>query len=62
VSIAEQAGLTVIRLGHVSEVRMALNDARTALGLTPVSFTDGTLFSGASVGRLVHIQPLRDGL
>jgi hypothetical protein len=56
------ASAALIRVIHVSELRAALNEARTALGLPFLTFTDGTLVPDVTVVRAVHIQALRDGL
>ncbi len=53
-------GSTVIHAIDFAELRLALNDARAALGWPALSFTDGSL-SGAVVKR-IHLIELRNGV
>ena len=50
--------LPQIRASHIATLRTAINEARVALGLGPVSFT-GTAAKGTRV-LAIHIQELRD--
>jgi len=47
---------------HESELRTALNQARTTLGLTAITFTDAAIVPGTTKVRAVHIQETRNGL
>jgi len=47
----------LIRSAHISELRSALNAARTALGLSAATYTD----TGIGV-KAAHINDLRDGV
>ena len=45
-------------LKHITDLRTALNEARAALGLSTLTFTDST----PVVIKAVHIHELRDGV
>ena len=55
------AGMAVAAV-HVTELRMALQDAYTAATQSPPSFTDSTIFTGSTFIRAVHIKELRDAV
>ena len=54
-------GMTVLAQ-HIATLRSALNEARIAVNIPPVSFTDATLTPSVTNIRAVHIQDLRDGV
>jgi hypothetical protein len=47
---------------HVQELRTASSAARTALGLSAVTYTDSSLTAGSSGVRAVHVQELRSSV
>lgn len=51
-----------IRAIDVQQLRFALAEARSAIGLAAVAFSDGTLTSGASIVRKAHVLELRAGV
>ena len=50
-----------IRAADMQELRTALGQARAAIGLPTVAFTDPTLTPPASVIRAAHVEELRSG-
>src|SRR5882724_9009744 len=50
-----------IKASHVTEMRTRLEEARSALGLSPTSYTDAGLTTGYII-KAAHIQELRDTL
>ena len=68
-AVRKFAGLTpftftlhpVVQAVHVAELRTAISEARSALGM-PVTFTDPVLTARTSVIRAVHIQELRNAV
>jgi hypothetical protein len=53
---------TKIKAVHFQELRTALLQARAAAGLSPSIFTDASLNAGATKGRAIHLQELRNGV
>lgn len=53
---------SIIRAVHVTELRTAINNARTARGLAPFTWTDATLTAGGSLVRAIHLIELRTAL
>ncbi len=53
------AGQTV-RLSHLTSLRTAINEARTALGVTPIAFSNDA--TAGSVIQARHFQELRDSI
>lgn len=55
------SGVTVIRASHVEELRVKLDEARSALGLTTPAYTDAALQVGANGTAIkkVHFEELR---
>jgi hypothetical protein len=49
-----------IRAVHVAEARVAIDAARTAVGLSAATWTDPTLTGGSAKIRAVHITELRE--
>jgi hypothetical protein len=49
-----------IRASHILAIRTAINEARTALGVTPVTFSNDA--GSGSIIRVQHIQELREAL
>jgi len=56
------AGSTVEKAGHISELRTAVNDARTRNGLAASAWTDPTITAGSTTIRAVYIVELRTAL
>jgi len=56
------AGTIVMKAAHITELRSAINAARTRNGLAAAAWTDPTLSAGATVIRAVHILELRTAL
>jgi hypothetical protein len=56
------AGTTVVKAAHITELRTAINTARTRNGLTAVSWTDPTLTAGVTAIKAIHITELRTSL
>jgi len=52
---------TLIRPIHITELRTAINAARTTVGLTAFSFTDPSLPAGAKI-KAIHVTELRTAL
>ena len=46
----------------VNDLRTALDAARSALGLSPVTYTDPTLTPGSTIVKAVHLTDLRGGV
>ena len=55
---ASLSGVTVKAL-HVTQLRTALNEARTALGFAPLTFTNPTITPGVTPIRKVDVQEIR---
>jgi hypothetical protein len=53
------AGTTIMKATHITELRTAINAARTRNGLTAAAWTDPTLSAGATMIKAVHILELR---
>jgi len=51
---------TAIKAVHINELRSALDQARSTIGLTALTYTD-TITSGVAV-KAVHLQELRNGV
>jgi autotransporter-associated beta strand protein len=51
----------IIRAVDISQLRAGLDEARTALQLPPLQYTDPVLTSGTTSIKAAHIQQLRDG-
>jgi hypothetical protein len=49
-----------VKAVHISELRSAIDAARTALGLSNASYTDSTLTPGSTIIKAVHVNELRD--
>ena len=47
-----------IRANHIDEVRFQLTEARSALGLLAIAYSE-TLVAGATVVKAIHVQELR---
>jgi hypothetical protein len=52
----------VIQRVHVTDLRTALDAARTALSLSPMSYTDSTITSYSTIIKAAHINDLRQGV
>ena len=50
-----------IRADQIRELRAALDSARTALGLSPISYTDPVLTEHVTLARASHVLDLRIG-
>lgn len=50
-----------VRLAHIETLRAALNEARAALGLPPISFSDPALTTSTQI-RAAHLQEIRKGV
>ena len=50
-----------IRTLHITDLRLYLDAARTALGLNAVVYTDPSLTAGVTPVRRLHIVDLRSG-
>jgi hypothetical protein len=53
---------TIINAAHLMELRFALDEARSAIGLTLPSYTDPTITPGVTTCKMVHVQELRDAV
>jgi len=56
------ARTTVVKAVHITELRTAVNAARTRNGLAATAWTDPTLTPGTTVIKAVHITELRAAL
>jgi hypothetical protein len=54
-------GVTRIKASHVTELRDALDPARSELGVDQVSYIDGTITVGETRFKAAHITDLRNG-
>jgi hypothetical protein len=50
-----------IKKTHIEELRAAMNQARAAIGLPAIAYTDPVLTSGVSTIQTAHIEQLRTG-
>ena len=57
----DPTGLLVQKV-HIDQMRTALNQARTALGLPAIGYTDPTITAGTTLIKAAHIQELRNGV
>src|SRR5215208_4448667 len=57
---AVSAGVA-IKASHITEMRTRLAEARTALALSPTTYTDSSLAAGTLI-KVAHIQEIRDSL
>ena len=57
-----QAGTTIVRAVHFTELRQAIGELRMRHGLPAFSWTDPTLTPGATVIKAVHVAELRQAL
>lgn len=55
-------GATVIKTAHVNDLRSNLDAARTALGLSPMSYTDSSMTGGTTIVKATHLNELRTGV
>ena len=55
------AGVTIIKAAHVTELRTALNAARSTLSLPAISYSRPTLTTGVTVIFAADISELRNG-
>jgi len=53
---------TLIRVVHVTELRTAINTARTDFGFATFSFTDSTLTAGTTRIRSIHMSELQSSV
>jgi hypothetical protein len=53
---------STIKAVHVQELRTAENEARAALGMSSMTFTDAAIVPASTKVRLVHLQELRLGV
>jgi hypothetical protein len=52
----------MIKAVHVTQLRTALNQARSALGVPPIVYTDPTITANTTVVRAAHLIDLRNGV
>ena len=50
----------VVRAQHVLDLRLGLNEARSVLGLSALSYSDPTLTGGVTKVKAAHVTELRD--
>ena len=53
---------TSIMTGPINQLRIAILEARTILGLPSITFTDATLFPGTTLVKAAHVQELRNAV
>ncbi|HEY0157558.1 MAG TPA: hypothetical protein VGF28_09760 [Thermoanaerobaculia bacterium] len=53
---------TKIKAAHWLELRSALHQARTSIGLPGITFTDAAFNAGTTKVRAVHVAELRNGV
>lgn len=51
-----------VKAVHITDLRTALASARSALGLSAISYTDSTITAGSTLIKAVHITELRGGV
>jgi hypothetical protein len=51
-----------VRRVHLLDLRAGLDDARLALGLTALTYTDSTITAGSTKIKAAHIDELRNGI
>jgi RHS repeat-associated protein len=56
------AGVTEVKAVHLTELRTAINAARTAHGLSAATWTDATVTADVTVIQAVHINELRTAI
>ena len=56
------AGGMPIKTVHVTDLRSALDEARAAIGLPALTYTDPTIVGGVTGIKAAHITELRDGV
>lgn len=56
-----QAGVTTVSSGHITELRLNINDLRTSYGIGPFTWTDSPLPAGTTVLGM-HITEMRTAL
>ena len=56
------AGTTSMKTGQITDLRSALDPARSTLSLSAVSYTDLTLTAGSTTIKAAHIADLRSGV
>jgi hypothetical protein len=52
----------VVRAQHVLDLRLGLNEARSVLGLSALSYPDPTLTGGVTKVKAAHVNELRGGV
>jgi hypothetical protein len=52
----------MIKAVHVTQLRTALNQARSALGVPPIVYTDPTITPSTMVVKASHLTDLRNGV
>jgi len=53
---------TAIKAVHLTQLRTALDQARAALGLSPLPYTDPTIIPGSTIVKTAHIADVRNGV
>jgi hypothetical protein len=56
------AGITVVRMSHLTELRQRINELRARFSLSQIVWTDSTMTAGVSAVKAVHLTELRSAL
>jgi photosystem II stability/assembly factor-like uncharacterized protein len=56
------AGITVVKVSHLTELRLRIDELRARYGLVAASWSDTTLVAGVTPARAVHLAELRTAL
>jgi hypothetical protein len=52
----------LIKAAHVTQLRSALDAARSNIGLPALSYTDSTIMAGVTQLKAAHVQEIRAGV
>src|SRR5204863_91581 len=60
--IATASGTSQVNRTWTADLRTGLDQARSLIGVPPISYADPSLVAGTTPVRAMHVQQLRDGV